>query len=175
MENLQLKDIRVFVCVPGVGKTTLCEKDDRFVDMDMIKARYKYALENCSKKNIENLKGHYGNAVRKDVNKHLENLTLNLLQTTNKILLFAPNPDMVNMLYEKKIPYCLVFHSLKCVEEYKTRMKNRGNQDDYIETMLGENVIYDFYKNSTTDTRPTFKIELGPHQYLSDVLLDIFK
>jgi hypothetical protein len=29
---MELKDIRVFVCVPAVGKSYLCEMDDRFVD-----------------------------------------------------------------------------------------------------------------------------------------------
>ena len=42
---MELKDIRVFVCVPGVGKSYLTKSDDRFVDLDDMKARYKYALD----------------------------------------------------------------------------------------------------------------------------------
>ncbi len=174
MKNLELKDIRVFVCVPGVRKTTLCERNNRFVDMDSIKARYKYELENSSKEVMEALKGHYGKAVRKDTYTHMEELTFELLEKTDKIMLFAPNPQMVNMLFEKNVPYCLVYHSLDCIEEYKERMRNRGNKEDYIETMLGDGVLYDFYKNSVNDARPSFKIELQPNEYLSDKLLDIF-
>ncbi len=175
MNKAQLKDIRVFVCVPGVGKTSLCEQDERFVDMDCIKCRHKYALENSPKEVVENLKGHYGNAVRKDTNEYMEKLTLDMLHNTDKILLFAPNPKMVEMIYRNNIPYCLVYHTLDCVDEYKDRMRKRGNDEQFIENMLGEGVIYNFYKDSTTDTRPTHKIELQRGEYLADKLLEIFK
>ncbi len=169
---MELKDIRVFVCVPAVGKTRLCQMDDRFVDLDDLKARYKYCFEGKSELEMERMKGNRGEALRKDSTKFIEETTLKLLKETDKILLFAPNPQMVEMIVKNKIPYCLVYHSLDCVEEYKVRMRERGNQENFIESMLGEDVIYDFYKASVTDTRPACKIELKPNQYLSDVLLD---
>lgn len=172
---MDIKDIRVFICVPGVGKTHLCNMDNRFVDMDNEKAFYKYDFKNLSSYEFENKKGNRGSPINNNSAKYIKNLTFDLLTNTNKILLYAPNPQIVEMIYDYKIPYCLVYHSLDCISEYKIRMKNRGNTDNFIESMLGDSVIYNFYNASLTDKRPSFKIELKPKQYLSDVLLNIFK
>jgi hypothetical protein len=43
---MQIKDLRVFVCVPGVGKNYLASIDDRFIDLDREKAIYKYGFDN---------------------------------------------------------------------------------------------------------------------------------
>ena len=85
---------------------------------------------------------------------------------TEKILLFAPNAEIVEMIYQKHIPYCLVFHSKDCVEEIRNRMQKRGNQKNFIDSMLDP--IDRFYEVSITDTRPAFKIELHQGEYLSD-------
>lgn len=170
---MELKDIRVFVCVPGVGKSYLAKIDDRFVDLDDMKARFKYALEDASEEEMEYLKGNRGSAVREGSTEYMRTLTHKFLNETDKILLFAPNPLMVEMLYNAGIPYCLVYHSKSCVEEYRQRMKNRGNQENYIASMLDP--IDEFYNQSVTDERPTFKIELFEGEYLSDKLLDIFE
>ena len=169
---MELKDIRVFVCVPGVGKSYLAKSDDRFVDLDDMKARYKYALEDVSEKDMEWLKGNRGEAVRGGSTKYIKDLTHKFLKETDKILLFAPNPLMVEMLYDEKIPYCLIYHSKDCVEEYRQRMRNRGNQENYINSMLDP--IDEFYHASVTDERPSFKIELFKGEFLSDKLLEIF-
>ena len=168
---MELKDIRVFVCVPAVGKTYLTELDDRFVDMDELKARYKYAQENLSKREIEFLKGNRGNPVRTDSKEFIEKTTLKLLAETDKILLFAPNPQIVDMIYSNGIPYCLVYHSKDCVEEIAERMRKRGNQENFIRSMTEP--IDEFYKASTEDTRPAFKIELHKGEFLSDKILPI--
>lgn len=170
---IYLKDIRVFVCVPGVGKSYLTKIDDRFVDLDDIKARYKYALENATVQQMENLKGNRGCAVRGDSTEYIKNLTMQLLNETDKILLFAPNPLIVDMIYSQKIPYCLVYHSKDCVEEIRQRMRNRGNQENFINSMLDP--IDEFYKQSTTDKRPAFKIELQKGEYLSQKILPLFE
>ena len=170
---MELKDIRVFVCVPGVGKTWLEENDNRFVDMDKLKAKYKYGFENIDDKQIEWLKGNRGKPVNNDEVEYMEKQTKKLLATTDKILLFAPNPKIVDMIYKNNIPYCLVYHSKDCVKEIEQRMRNRGNQENFIRSMLDP--IDTFYKQSVTDTRPTFKIELFGGEYLSDKLLQIFK
>lgn len=169
---MNMKDIRVFVCVPGVGKSWLCSHDSRFVDMDMLKARYKYAQEDLSDREIEELKGNRGEAVRLDSTEYIKNLTFNLLSSTTKILLFAPNPQIVNMIYENNIPYVLVYHSKDCVDEIEQRMRNRGNQENFIRSMIDP--IDTFYSNSVNDKRPAFKIELFKGEYLSDKLFEIF-
>ena len=45
---MDISKIRVFVCVPAVGKTYLTNMDSRFVDMDNVKCSYKYGLENAT-------------------------------------------------------------------------------------------------------------------------------
>ena len=170
---MELKDIRVFVCVPAVGKSYLCEKDDRFVDFDDMKARYKYGYENLSVAEMERLKGNRGKVLREDSTEYIKNQIMKYLKETDKILLFAPNPQIVEMIYENKIPYCLVYHSKDCIDEIEKRMLERGNQPNFVRSMLDP--IDTFYEASVTDTRPAFKIELFRGEYLADKLLEIFK
>lgn len=165
--KMKFKDIKVFVCVPAVGKSYLCNLDDRFVDMDELKARYKYAQEGATTKEIEWQKGNRGEAKRKHATEYIEEKTLELLKTTDKILLFAPNPSMVNMICKNQIPYCLIFHSKDCVNEIEQRMRNRGNQENFIRAMVDP--IDKFYEDSIHDERPCIKIELFGGEYLADV------
>lgn len=171
---MELKDIRVFVCVPATGKSYLAKRDSRFVDMDYMKAKYKYGFnDDISDSEVEALKSNHGDVKNTDFDDYMERQTLRLLSTTNKILMFAPNPKMVEMIVQNNIPYCLVYHSKTMVEEIRKRMKNRGNQDNFISKMLDP--IDDFYEKNITDTRPVFKIELFEGEYLSDKLLKIFE
>lgn len=172
---MQLKDIRVFVCVPGVGKTFLEQTNNRFVDLDRLKAEYKYGISGADRQNFEANKGNRGKVIRADANEYIEKIFLNYYYHTNKILLFAPNPDMVNMIVANDIPYCLVYHSKnkETVEEIRQRMRDRGNQENYIDSMTAPEIMEVFYHNSVSDTRPAFKIELFKGEYLSDKLLPI--
>lgn len=171
---MELKDIRVFVCVPAVGKTYLAKMDNRFVDMDSLKAKHKYGYaDSISDIEMEELKGNRGETKNKDTNEFMERETLRLLETTDKILLFAPSPQMVEMIVKNKIPYCLVYHSKSCVVEIEERMKKRGNKPNFIRSMLDP--IDDFYEASVTDTRPAFKIELFEGEFLSDKIYEIFE
>ena len=96
---MELKDIRIFVCVPAVGKSYLCDIDDRFVDFDDMKARYKYGFEDRSREEMEKLKGNRGKALRDDSTEYIKNQIMKYLKETDKILLFAPNPQIVDMIY----------------------------------------------------------------------------
>lgn len=164
---MKFQDLRVFVCVPAVGKTYLCNHDDKFVDMDELKARYKYAQESASEKEIEWLKGNRGEAVRGHSTEFIKQRTLDFLANTDKILLFAPNPQIVDMLYKNNVPYCLIYHSKDCVKEIEERMRNRGNQENFIRKMVDP--IDEFYAENTQDERPCMKIELYGGEYLADV------
>lgn len=170
---MKFEECRIFVCVPAVGKTYLTENDNRFVDMDEMKARYKYAQENYPTKEIEWLKGNRGKAVRGNSVDYIKNQTEKLLKETDKILLFAPNPDIVDMICKLGVQYCLVFHSKDCIDEIEQRMRNRGNQENFIRSMIDP--IDEFYEASINDTRPAFKIELQRGEYLSDVFKNMDK
>ena len=170
---MELKDIRVFVCVPAVGKTYLSKISNRFVDMDKLKAAYKYGEDYNDDENIEKNKGNRTNPLRHDATKYIAMMTKKYLEETDKILLFAPNPQIVQMIYENNIPYCLVFHSKDCIDEIEQRMRSRGNQENFIRAMVDP--IDEFYSASINDTRPAFKIELHRGEYLSDKLLPLIK
>ncbi len=170
---MELKDIRVFVCVPGVGKTYLTKLDDRFVDMDIEKAKYKYNLYDKTDREIEFLKGNNKCAVNGNSIGYIENLTKKYMDTTDKILLFAPNPQIVEMIVNNGYPYCLVYHTKDSIVEIEKRMRDRGNQENFIRSMIDP--IDTFYKASTEDTRPAFKIELTSKEYLSEKLLPLFE
>ena len=169
---MNLADIRVFVCVPGVGKTYLSKLDSRFIDLDNVKAMYKYGYDkNLSDFDFEGFKGNRGEAVRTNTTQYMEQQMLYYLNETDKILLFAPNPQMVEMIVNNNVPYCLVYHSKNCVEEVRERMRKRGNKENFINAML--NPIDSFYEASTTDTRPAYKIELFNGEFLADKILPI--
>lgn len=165
---MELKDFNVFVCVPGVGKTFLASQNPNFVDLDSERAVYKYGLEGKSQLELEKEKYNRGEVVRKDSTDYVMK-RLHECISQNKIVLLAPNPKIVNKLVEEKIPYCYVYHSLDCIDEYKERMRNRGNEENFISEMLGEHIIHEFYKNSQQDQRPALKIELQKGQFLSDL------
>lgn len=164
---MEFKNIRVFVGVPAIGKSFLTKQNNRFVDMDTLKAKYKYALEECSEKEIEWLKGNHGKTKRNNFLEYIENQTKYLLNNTDKILLFAPNPQIVDMIYKNNIAYCLVFHAKNCIDEIAARMRKRGNQENFIKDMTEP--INEFYSASISDCRPAFKIELRKGEFLSDV------
>ncbi len=157
----------------GLGKTTLEEMDDRFVDLDRLKGEYKYGINSQNKAEFEANKGNRGDVIHKDANEYIEKLFLEYLEHTDKILLFAPNPAMVEMIVRHNVPYCLVYHSKdkETVEEIRQRMRNRGNKENFIESMTGHGIMEEFYEKSVTDTRPTFKMELFKGEYLSDKLI----
>jgi hypothetical protein len=168
---MELKDIRVFVCVPGVGKTYLAKQDSRFIDLDEMKARYKYGEENVSSLEIEKAKGNRGKALRDDSTEYIEKQMLYYYNETDKILLFAPNHKMVDLICKHNIPYCLVYHNIDCVDELRERMIKRGNTENFINSMLDP--IERFYKENSEDTRPACKIELQKGEYLSDKLMNL--
>lgn len=164
---MRFQTLRVFVCVPAVGKTYLCHHDDRYVDMDELKARYKYAQEDAPSEELEWAKGNRGEAVRGHSIEYVERRMFDFLQNTDKILLFAPNPQIVDMLVKNGIPYCLIFHSKGCADEIEQRMRNRGNQENFIRAMVDS--IDEYYVQNVQDENPCMKIELRRGEYLADV------
>ena len=48
-------------------------------------------------------------------------------------------------------------------------MKNRGNNDLFIEKMTNKKSWNEFYQQNINDKNPTYKIKLKSGQYLSDI------
>lgn len=158
----------IIVCGPAIGKTYLAENDNRFIDIDGMKADYKYNLYHLSKKEKEKGKLNRGKAINEDSLEY----AIELLQQTikqNKIALLSYNKEIINFILENKYDYCLVYADKDSAFEYAKRMKIRGNNSIFIEQMTNKKSWDEFYKKNVEDKNPTYKIELKKGEYLSDI------
>lgn len=172
LKDYKLSDLRIFVCTPATGKTYLEKNYDCFVDMDALKAKYKYG--NLSEKEIELYKGNHEKFdIKRGSIKYISDQIDWYLKNTDKILLFAPNPQIVEVINNKQLPYCLVYTSLDTLEEIKERMRVRGNQENFIKSMTDP--FEYFFTDHSQDTRPAIKVILNKGEHLSDLIVPILK
>jgi len=158
----------IIVCGPAIGKTYLAEKDSKFVDIDGMKADYKYNLYNLTLEEKEKGKLNRGEVVNSDSSKY----AIELLEKTiseNKVALLSYNPKIIGYIIENNYEYCLVFADKNLLEEYKERMITRGNNTKFIDQMTNPNNWNEFYEKNINDTKPTYKIKLKSKQYLTDI------
>ncbi len=167
----KLKKTKIYVCTPGIGKTYMAQKSDKYIDIDRLRSNYKYGRnENFSIEEHENNKGKqerkiinndYIDYAKKIINKYLKE---------DKILLLAPSYDLVDYINEIKEPYCLVYMSLKDNSHMKERLRKRGNQENFIEKNYNDEIAKFYYEENIKDERPTAKVELEKEEYLSDLM-----
>lgn len=158
----------VIVSGPATGKTYLAKIDSRFIDIDGMKADYKYGLYNHTSEEKEKGKLNRGEIVNHDSSKYAIEL-LNKTIKDNNIALLSYNSKVLEYIVENKIKYCLVYADKDLASEYAERMRNRGNNDYFIEEMTNEQYWEQFYNNNLNDKNPTYKIQLKQGQYLSDI------
>ena len=170
---ISVKDCHIIVCGSAVGKTYLANHDDRFIDLDGEKARYKYCLKNISDIENERNKLNRGPIINHDSDKYIINL-INKKENANKILLLSYQEKILNYIINNNIPYCLVYPAKELSHEYAQRMKDRGNTDEFVHNMTDIDIWNEFYKQNSTNPYATYKIELKKGQYLSDII-DIFE
>lgn len=158
----------IIVCGPAIGKTYLAGHDNRFVDIDGMKADYKYDLYNLSQEEKEKGKLNRGATIREDSSEY----AIDLLEKTiaeNKIVLLSYNKKVIKYIIEKGYKYCLVYANKELREEYAERMKKRGNSPCFIDEMTSLENWENFYKTNISDSTPKYKVELKEGQYLSDI------
>jgi len=158
----------IIVCGPAVGKTHLAERDKRFIDLDGMKAEYKYGLYNLSNEEKEKGKLNRGEIVNNDSTKYAIKILEEAIKN-NKIVLLSYSPGILQYVIENKIKYCLVYAGRDLYEEYAERMKKRGNSFNFIEKMTNKDIWEKFYNENKNDSNPTYKVELKKGQYLSDI------
>lgn len=158
----------VILCGPAIGKTYLSKIDNRFIDIDGLKADYKYNLHNLSDEVKEKGKLNRGKVINKDSSKYAINLLKETIKN-NKIALITYHKKILNYIIENNIPYCLVYADINELEEYANRMKKRGNSKEFIKEMTNKKSWEEFYYQNESDTKPTYKIKLKHGQYLSDI------
>lgn len=158
----------LIVAGPATGKTYLALNDKRFVDLDGERAAYKYGFSGISDLEVERGKGRRGKVVNKDSLQYIIKMIDEVVRN-NKVGLLSYHEDILDYVWKKNIPYCLVYASFDSREEYIRRMKNRGNSLDFIKNMTDEDIWKKFYEKDLLDTKATYKIELGKNKYLFDI------
>lgn len=159
----------VIVCGPAIGKTYLAEHDKRFIDLDDMKATYKYGLNNISRKDKENGKLNRGKIVNNDSTEYAIKILEEEIKNGNIVLISNGSKNLLKYITEKNIDYCLVYANINDKDEYIERMKKRGNNDIFIKKMTETKEWKRFYEENRNDIRPKYKIELNSGQYLSDI------
>lgn len=158
----------VIVCGPAIGKTYLASIDNRFVDIDNMKSIYKYGLYNLKQEEIEKGKLNRGQIINKDSTDY----AIKLLEETikeNKIALLSYHEKIIEYLIKNKIKYCLVYANKDLANEYRKRMKKRGNNDHFVEKMTNSKSWNEFYYSNEFDKNPTYKVILKKGEYLSHI------
>ena len=159
----------VIVCGAAIGKTYLAEHDKRFIDLDDMKATYKYGLSKASRKEKERGKLDRGEIVNNDSTKYAIKILEEEIKNDSIILISSANKKLLKYLIDNKINYCLVYANINDKQEYIKRMKNRGNNDIFIEKLTETEAWKNQYEENIKDLRPKYKIELKKGQYLSDI------
>ncbi len=161
-------DCKVILCGPAIGKTYLASHDDRFVDIDGERAKYKYNLYNASIEELERGKLNRGEIINEDS----QEFAVNLLEKTireGKVALISFHKKLLEYLENNNIDYCLVYTDYSMREEMANRMKNRGNPDKFVYEMTNDEAWNNFYKDNESDEKPKYKIKLKKGEYLSDI------
>lgn len=159
---------QLIVCGPAVGKTYLAETDSRFVDLDEMKAIYKYGLQRMPRREREAGKMQRGKAVKKDSFSYIIDQIERLLEK-GQIGLLSYNTQILSYLKDHNLAYCMVYPAKEARAEYIKRMQKRGNTKEFVEAMTNERDWIQFYDQNQNDTEAAYKIELQAGQYLSDI------
>ena len=166
---LEIYDCKIIICGPAIGKTYLAEHDDRFIDLDEIKANYKYGLYNATREEMEKGKLNRVKVVNEDSTKYAIGILEKELKNNKIILISSGNNGVVKYILDNKIKYCLVYAGLELLDEYKKRMIQRGNNSIFVDKIANEQKWEEDYIKSVNDVNATYKIELKKGQYLSDI------
>ena len=162
----------VILCGPAVGKTYLSKTDSRFIDLDGMKAKYKYGI--IDEIDFEKNKLNRGKVIHQDSLEYALNILKKEIQN-DKIVLLSFNKELLAYLWDNNIDYFLVYPNINSREEYINRMKKRGNNEKFIESMTNVKDWNLFYSRNKNDTKPSYKIQLDEGQYLSDIKNKFFK
>lgn len=158
----------VILCGPAIGKTYLSEHDDRFIDIDGLRSKYKYDLLNSTYEEFESDKYKEKEIINNDSIDYAINL-LNKALKEGKIALISYHKEILAYILKNNIDYCLVYADKSLRMEYEHRMKERGNPDNFVYEMTNKDSWNKFYEDDENDKRPKYKIKLTKGQYLSNI------
>lgn len=167
-----LKKVQVFLCVTATGKSYLAKKDDRFVDLDKEEELYKYGIDkNISDREFAKIQGMHKKLKHSDSEEFIKHKMIEYLNR-GKIILTATHSHIYEFLKEKKIPYVLIQYKPNIICDYKKRMKDRGNSENFINKMLRLREKNYYLRRDDPDLICSLDLKKG--QYLSDLMWKIF-
>lgn len=164
-----MKKGMVIYAFPAIGKTTVSEKYDNFIDLES--SNFQYLLTPTQLKlSVEERKGlkrtqnpnwphNYFKAIKSAINKY-----------EYVFIAYAG----IEYCKKENIPYMRIFPTLEQKDDYIVRMRNRGNSETFVQKIA--NNFENYINNSKEDTE-AIRIETKKGEYLEDCLtrIDIIK
>ena len=142
----------------GIGKTTAALKYDNVIDLES--SQFFFELpNNLTKKDYEKLKGDSSRPINPN---GLSDYIDAIIQAKDKYdyVLIAMFPALIQELNNRNIDVQIVLPNVEDIVEYKSRYKNRGNHQHWIDNMIEnwENYLDpnspDFITNNTNLKNP---------------------
>lgn len=162
------KNIQIFACSSGTGKTTFAKKNLNFIDLDKEKFFCKHPdiPRTIDDEQLEKLKCKVINK-SKDYPKNYINLIKKYL-AEDKNLLVVPEPLIMSIIEENDLPYVLIYPDITCKEEYKKRMMSRGNSKEFAGWF---DMFYDrYFMDNENNTKACMKIKLQSGEFVEDAI-----
>ncbi len=165
------KNVQIFACSSGTGKTWLARQNSDFVDIDREKFLCKYPEldKNISDKEIEKLK----DKVKTKSKDFPENFIKRIhdLIARGKNLLVVPEPLIMDIIHKNNWGYVLIYPDKDCKNEYTKRVLERGNSKEFA---MWHDMFFDMYfMQCEKDDKAIMKIKLKPGEFLSDVVFKL--
>lgn len=158
-----MKNEKIIIAYPGLGKSSLASQIDIFEDISSRKFRDADFLSygknyNYRGSDIVNFNQEYPNNLIEFINKKL---------IDNKTLLFAFKPKTIELLESLKLDYVMVLSNEKRLEKLKQDYIQRGDSEKYINknrtTRYKDALVY----TSNIEKKVIF---LKEREYLKDII-----
>lgn len=157
------------IATPGCGKSYLCDRDSKYIDVDEVRLRCKYIVpDNITRHELELTKG--DRQFEKQGSEYLPKLFnfLDKYVSEGKILIAAPHPESYGYFALRNIKFCFIHPSMNARQEIKRRMIFRGNSEKIIKE--NDDKFNEFYESNCRENRSAINYEFEDNEYLSDII-----
>ncbi len=145
----------------AIGKSTLAKKYSKVIDLEI--GDFEYIIdENLKKIPVEQRKGVKYRIKNPDYPLNYYNEIISNLKK-NYIVLFAPKPEVVELLRQNNIDYYVVWPKENMLDEIIERSRKRGNNEEFISKITSV-----YYRDYPKENDNVTWLKKG--QYLEDVL-----
>ncbi len=157
---------KAYLAYPGLGKTTLAQKNKNFEDVETKLFKDLALKEYIGTYNYPNFRGVKIEDINPDYPNNLYDYTKNLIKD-GKILLLVFKDDSIDLLNHLNIDFDVIFPSKERLEKLKSDYIKRGDDEDYINNNLGKR-----YENSIEQAKELGKqiYFLKENEYLEDLI-----